>query len=373
MPPSKWNGSWAHHGTVGSLKWCYWKIAGEHMTLRIGARRLSRSLRTKQHGAALLVALLIAALVTITLTVMLQRQSALAGVEWQMRETTQARRILYGAEDWAVRILREDARRSVIDHLGEPWAIPLQEGRLADFLKASPDTVSASATDLDDSRVQDVWLSGRIVDADRRYNLMRLAVAGSSVAQERALWLRVAAQAGLPAELGVAVADRFTPPDSGSTSSGPSPQQTQPPLSLAHLIAQLPALAPWAVALSELIIVLPETTTINVNTAAKPVLMALIRGLDERQAERFMDLRRKAPWRDLNSIGAAFIENALTVDATQAGVASRYFILTAGVRLGVGTPGSQRATEVSLTTTVERFAQDNRTRIVRRDFGAALR
>ncbi len=343
------------------------------MMLTIGVGGVSTARRTNQHGAALLVALLIAALVTITLTIMLQRQSALAGIEWQMRETTQARRILYGAEDWAVRILREDARRSVIDHLGEPWAIPLQEGRLADFLKASPDTVSASTANLDDSRVQDVWLSGRIVDADRRYNLMRLAVAGGSVAQERALWLRVAAQAGLPAELGLAVADRFTPPAPGSTSSGAPRQQSQPPLSLAHLTAQLPALAPWATALSELIVVLPETTTINVNTAAKPVLMALIRGLDERQAERFMDLRRKAPWRDLNSINAAFSENALTVDATQAGVASRFFILTAGVRLGAGTPDSQRTTAVSLTSTVERFAQENRTRIVRRDFGAAIR
>ena len=325
----------------------------------------------QQRGAALLVALLIAALVTITLTVMLQRQSALAGIEWQLRETTQARRVLYGAEDWALQILREDARRSVIDHLGEPWAIPLQEGRLADFLKASPQAANASATDLDNSRVKDVWLSGRIVDADRRYNLMRLAVAGSSVMIERALWLRIAAQAGLSAELAVAVADRFAPPASASVDDGTPRAPVSPPLSLAHLAVQLPALAPWVASLSDLIIVLPESTTINVNTAAKPVLMALIRGLNERQVERFIDLRRKAPWRDLNAISAAFTDTVITLDSTQAGVASRYFIVTAAVRLVAdATPDAPRPTEVSLTTVVERFARENITRIVRRDFGA---
>ncbi len=342
------------------------------MTLSTGAGRMPQPIH--QHGAALLVALLIAALVSITLTGMLQRQSALAGIEWQLRETTQARRILYGAEDWALQILREDARRSSIDHLGEPWAIPLQEGRLADFLKASADSGAASVTHLDNSRVQDVWLSGRIVDAHARYNLMRLALAGAALAQERALWMRVAAQAGLPLALAQEIAARFAPPAVAAAGTGaPSPQLTQPPLSLAQLTVQVPAVAPWAAALSALVVILPESSTINVNTAAKPVLMALIRGLDDKHAERLIDLRRKAPWRDLNALNAAFVENPLTLDQTQAGVVSRYFIVSARVRLGAsGTADAPRASDVSMTTTVERLAPENRIRIVRRDFGAAL-
>ena len=344
------------------------------MTLSAAARRMPQPVH--QRGAALLVALLIAALVSITLTSMLQRQSALAGIEWQLRETTQARRILYGAEDWALQILREDARRSNIDHLGEPWAIPLQEGRLADFLKASADSAAASVTHLDNSRVQDVWLSGRIVDAHARYNLMRLALAGAALAQERALWMRVAAQAGLPLALAQEIAARFAPPAAAAASAGapsPPPQLSQPPLSLAQLTVQIPAVAPWAAALSALVVILPESSTINVNTAAKPVLMALIRGLDDKQAERLIDLRRKAPWRDLNALNAAFVENPLTLDQTQAGVVSRYFIVSARVRLGAsGTADAPRASEVSMTATVERLGPENRIRIVRRDFGAAL-
>ncbi len=339
-------------------------------------RRRHVALRHHHHqrGAALLVALLIAALVAVTVTMMLQRQSALAGIEWQMRETAQARRILLGAEDWAQQILRQDARRSAIDHLGEPWRIPLKEGRLADFLKSTPE--AAAFTDVDQSRVQDVWLSGQIVDADARYNLMRLSLAGAALAQERALWLRVAAQAGLPLELAQAVARRYiAPPPPASPAQNKDEAvlpQPQPPLSLAHLAAQVPALAPWIERLSAWVVVLPDTTTVNVNTAPKPVLMALIRGLDDKQAERLMDLRLKAPFRDINSVSAAFPEQSLIVDATQAGVTSRYFVVYARVRLGTqDTAESRGTTEVALTTTIERIAQDVRTRVVRREFGPA--
>jgi general secretion pathway protein K len=325
---------------------------------------LANVMRARQRGAALLVALLVAALVTVTVTVMLNRQSALAGIEWQLRETAQARRILQGAEDWALLILREDARRSAIDHLAEPWTIPLQEGRLADFLKAAQDGAAASATDLEDSRAQDVWLSGRIVDAERRYNLMRLTLGGAAQADEQALWLRVAAQAGLPADVARQVAGRFAPPN-------PAGAAQQPPLSLAHLNAQLPALTPWAARLSELVVILPEVTAINVNTAAKPLLIALFPQLDDATAERFMQLRLRAPFRDVDAINTAFTDKPLTINRAQAGVVSRYFILSSRVRLGAG-PGTADATEVNMTTLVERLAQVNRTRIVRRETGNAL-
>ena len=319
----------------------------------------------KERGAALLVALLVAALVSVTLSALLQRQSALAGIEWQLRETAQARRILQGAEDWALLILREDARRSVTDDLTEPWAIPLREGRLADFLKAAQDGNLGMATDLEDSRAQDVWLSGRIVDADSRYNLMRLATLGAGQAQERALWLRVAAQAGLTVDLARQVIERFVP-------TSPDAVPPQPPLSLVHLVSQLPALEPWAARLSELVVILPETTTINVNTAAKPLLMALIPDLDESGVERFLQRRLRAPWRDVDEIISAFSNKPITIVRSQVGFASRYFMVHSQVRLGANSGyGAPRATETAMTTLVERSVSLDRARMVRRDVGAA--
>jgi general secretion pathway protein K len=118
-------------------------------------------------------------------------------------------------------------------------------------------------------------------------------------------------------------------------------------------------------------VILPDVTTVNVNTAAKPLLMALFPDLDEAMAERFMQLRLRAPWRDVDAINSAFTDQLLTIDRSQIGVATRYFLINGQVRLMAGT-GAARATEVSITTLVERLAQANRTRIVRRDVGCAM-
>jgi general secretion pathway protein K len=138
---------------------------------------------------------------------------------------------------------------------------------------------------------------------------------------------------------------------------------------MSDLTAQLPALAAWAAPLSALAVILPEATTINVNTAPKPVLAALMRGLNDGQVERFIYLRSRAPWRDLNAIAAAFPEASLVIDSAQAGVNSSYFIITAGVRLVTSASSDfSKATEVGMTTTVRRYPQENRIAIVRREF-----
>ncbi|MFX7895070.1 hypothetical protein ABTK48_20365, partial [Acinetobacter baumannii] len=69
--------------------------------------------------------------------------SLAAGMVWQQyravqieaadRARAQSTWILQGALDWARLILQEDAkqnRNKAVDHLGEPWAVPLAEARL---------------------------------------------------------------------------------------------------------------------------------------------------------------------------------------------------------------------------------------------------
>jgi hypothetical protein len=61
-----------------------------------------------------------------------------AASKWRRpkRSRVQSAWVLTGALDWARLILREDARSGGADHLGEPWAVPLQEARLSTFLAA---------------------------------------------------------------------------------------------------------------------------------------------------------------------------------------------------------------------------------------------
>ncbi|MBC7618421.1 MAG: general secretion pathway protein GspK, partial [Candidatus Saccharibacteria bacterium] len=76
------------------------------------------------------------------LTVTLVATSAAAALwqQWRGVEVEAAERarvqsswLLTGALDWARLILREDARAGGVDHLAEPWAVPLNDARLSSF------------------------------------------------------------------------------------------------------------------------------------------------------------------------------------------------------------------------------------------------
>ena len=86
--------------------------------------------------------MMIVALVATLAGSMVWQQWRAIQVEAAERARTQSAWILSGALDWARLILREDARSggpNGIDHLGEPWAVPLAEARLSTFLAADKD------------------------------------------------------------------------------------------------------------------------------------------------------------------------------------------------------------------------------------------
>ena len=115
----------------------------------------------KQRGVAIITALLLTTLaITIVASLFWQQQVQVRSIENQ-RLQLQKQWILRGALDWAKLILREDARSSQQDHLGEPWAVPLAPTPLSQYVDGSSD--------------QDAMLSGRIIDAQSRFNLTTLS------------------------------------------------------------------------------------------------------------------------------------------------------------------------------------------------------
>src|SRR5690349_5035758 len=132
--------------------------------------------RTASRGAALLMAMLTVALVATFAAAALWQQWRSVEVESAERERVQAAWILTGGLDWARLVLREDGRASSgVDHLGEPWAVPLQEARLSSFLAA--DNNVSTSTD-NDAGVLDAFLSGQITDLQSMMNLNNLVQAG---------------------------------------------------------------------------------------------------------------------------------------------------------------------------------------------------
>ncbi len=109
-------------------------------------------------GAALLAALLTVALVATLASAGLWQQWRAIEVETAERQRAQSVWVLVGALDWARLVLHEDARAGTVDHLAEPWAIPLQEARLSTFLAAGRQGAPSDAAG------DAAFLSGTITD-----------------------------------------------------------------------------------------------------------------------------------------------------------------------------------------------------------------
>lgn len=335
----------------------------------------------RDRGAALLLAMLTVALVASISAAALWQQWRSAEIESAERRRVQAGWVLIGALDWARLILREDGRSNqnsgAGDHLGEPWATPLEEARLSSFLAADKNN---NADDL-----MPAFLSGSMVDVQSRLNfrnLVRLSSpapgpgsgpgaspnpnpnagqgsvmrpgagagmgpgggagtgtgAGGSPKPEisppdLATFTRLFALLNLPAsELTVAASNLLRTTERALN----DPQPSNSPL-LPQRYAQLRWLGLSEATLRALqphVTVLPERTLLNLNTASAEALSASIPGLDLALAQQVVSSRSVTPFTDLAS-AIPRIPGATdqTVSARSHDVRSRFFEVRARLRL----------------------------------------
>ncbi len=148
--------------------------------------------RQRQRGVAVIIALLLTTLaITIVASLFWQQQVQVRSIENQ-RLQLQKQWILRGALDWAGLILREDAKYSSVDTLDEPWAVPLAETRLDQYLDNGQSDADAA----------DATLSGSITDAQARYNLTNLCPDGTINPAEVAAFAQMLVNAHLDPGLG---------------------------------------------------------------------------------------------------------------------------------------------------------------------------
>ena len=247
-----------------------------------------------QRGAALLLAMLIMTLVTTLAAGMVWQQWRAIQVEAAERGRTQAAWILLGALDWARLILREDGRNPGLDHLGEPWAVPLAEARLSSFLAADRDNNSVAENDS-----LDAFLSGSIVDAQSRWNLRRLIDAeGKPAPAELKVLQRLCDQGGATGDCANRIAGALAKawPAAGSTSVAAIAPQRLSQLAWLGIDADtIKRLEPW-------VDVLPDPQAkVNVNTAPAEVIAAAVEGMTLGNAQRLVQDRQRTPLKDLAS------------------------------------------------------------------------
>jgi len=271
-----------------------------------------RSIRVgheRQRGAALLTAMIIVALVATLAGAMVWQQWRAIQVEAAERARTQSAWILAGALDWARLILREDARNGGVDHLGEPWAVPLAEARLSTFLAADKDNT-------DDA--PDAFLSGAITDALSRYNVANVVTGNRIDPVELATLQRLCETVGVAADVATRIAaglrDAAPPQPPGAPASAasapaaaPEPAPAADPPLMPRSVHQLVWLGVDAESLRLLepyIVLLPEKAWVNVNTAPREVLVAAIPNLDLATAERIVQARQRTPMKSVADVQA---------------------------------------------------------------------
>lgn len=258
--------------------------------------------RARQQGAALLMAMLTVALVATFSAAALWQQWRGVEVETAERARVQSGWILTGALDWARLLLREDqtgASAGGADHLGEPWAVPLQEARLSSFLAADRNN---STSDFG-PEVMDAFLSGQIVDLQSFMNINNMVSdAGQVNDEEVKAFERLFETLNLPQSELARLAEnlRFS-----IVAGNIDVRQAQAPLRPQRVsdLAWLGVSAATITALEPFVTLLPVRTPVNANTASAEVIAAA-GDIDVSDAQRLVQARQASYFRTVADIQA---------------------------------------------------------------------
>lgn len=275
--------------------------------------------RTAQHGIAIITALLLTTLaITIVASLFWQQQVQVRSIENQ-RMQLQKQWILRGALDWARLILREDGKYSATDDLSEPWAVPLSETRLDQYVDAASRDVAPSA-----------MLSGSIQDAQARFNLTRLAASGQVQRSEVAAFERLLSALQQNSSLARAAAEQIAASqrllETGSDATRPIGF-----LQVDDLLAVAGFTPTVIAAIRDEVIFLPRPTPLNVNTASAAALVARLPTLSLSDASALIARRRTTPFRDLNDVNARV--PGMESDPEQLSVATQFFLVNGRVSM----------------------------------------
>ena len=297
---------------------------------RTGARQALRRRRTQQ-GAAVLLALFVAALATMIVSALFYRQFVLLRTIENQQLMAQSRLLLRGALDWGRAILREDANRSSYDALSEPWAQPLAETRLDQLGETSVLAAQAS-------------IAGSMEDAQSRLNLRNLIDKGEIVESELDALRQLCTLLQVPQQTADLIAQRMqlalpsnVVDDGGraANSIGVDGAPRPIPLMLPQDLLSIPGIsAEAAQRLAPYIVVLDERTPVNVNTARPEVIAARVPEMSLSDARALVAERERISY--FNNVGE--VRTRLGAKANGVGeadiaTASRFFFVRGEVKL----------------------------------------
>jgi general secretion pathway protein K len=276
---------------------------------------------TRQRGAALILAMLVAALAaTVAVALASEQQRWFADVG-NRRDQVQAQSLALAGVQWARQILNDDARSGTLDYLGEPWAYPL------------PPTPIANGA-----------IEGRIEDAQGRFNLNNLALDTPVGTAERLRLARLFSAKGVDPGMLDAIAD-WIDADSAPRANGAEDAYyaqrsitaltaNAPLVRVAEFTSVRGASAKAWVALAPDIAALPAGTTLNINTANADVIGAAIPDLAGDKLASFIADRARKPFTTMAELRERLPRDVKLPEGTTFGFASSYFLVSVRSRQG---------------------------------------
>ncbi len=276
------------------------------------------ALNRRSRGAALVLAMLIAALAAVVAVAVAAEQQRWFSDVANRRDQVQAQALALAGVQWSRQIMQDDARGGSIDHLGEPWAYPLPR------------------TPLENGSIE-----GSIEDAQGRLNINNLAANDALGKEERARFARLAASRGLGSATLAAVAASLMPmaADDGTQKGGtPPPAPATPPglrpVRAAELAAMPGVTARDVAQLLPFVVALPAATPLNVNTASPDVLAAALPGMSADALATLVAERARKPFATLSDFRSRLPSGATVPDETTLATSSSYFLVSVRARQG---------------------------------------
>ena len=279
----------------------------------------------KSGGVALITVLLVVASATIAAVAISSRLQVDIRRTENLLHADQAWLHALGIESWAQGVLAADARETGTDHLGEAWNKPLES-----------------------TPVEGGSVAGKIVDQQGLFNLNNLLdkdLKPSDLGLER--FRRLLKILELDPLLANALLDWMDKdsepqPEGGAEDGdyqGRAPAYVSANRRLVHPseLLLVKGFTPEVYGLvAPYVCALPEPVDININTAPVPVLMSLVEGLTEQDAQRLADDIEASPFEEISEFMQHDAIAGLKIPAKRHGLGlkSDYFKIRGRVRVG---------------------------------------
>lgn len=265
-----------------------------------------------ENGSTTITALIVVGVATVAISSLVWRQQLQIHNIENLRDRTQAQWLQRSMIDFARLVLTQDMRTSQADHLGETWALPLNDSKVADFVKNE---------DIPDE-LKSISVNGAITDAQGLFNLRNLSNAAGVLVYSRLL-----TNLGLNPNLAQQTAQTL--------------QENQIAIQDISDLIYIPGYSESMIEmLRRYVIALPATSTVNINTAPAEVLMAVFPALSRSSANNLVQQRANTPAKNFNEINTLLARSGagsnVMVDASLVNINSQFWIADSAVKIGNG-------------------------------------